>query len=118
MARSGLQDLKINEQRLMAVAAGSPRYDAYAISRLEAIEAEAKRIFRMRRKGPFRRSATSPPRYENSFTKKKIGRDWWLINTDPGAMWVEFGAHAGGKTLVLKYRPLGLGLDSIASGVR
>lgn len=31
---------------------------------------------------------------------------WW---------WVEFGAHAGGKTPVLHYRVLGLTLDAMAS---
>lgn len=117
MARGGLTHLNLSDAAILSVAASTPRYDAYAISRLELLEAEAKRIFRMRRKGPFRPSPTSPPRYEQSFVKAKVGRTWWLINNDPGALWVEFGAHAGGRTLVLKYRPLGLALDSVSAGV-
>ena len=32
-------------------------------------------------------------------------------NTDPTAEWVEFGAHAGGKTRVLRYRVMGRTAD-------
>lgn len=36
-----------------------------------------------------------------------------VINTDFKAGWVEFGAHAGGKTAVLRYRVLGRALVRI-----
>lgn len=36
-----------------------------------------------------------------------------VINFDYKASWVEFGAHAGGKTLVLRYRTLGTALMKV-----
>ena len=111
----GLYNLKINEQALVGVATNSPRYDAYVATIGAKYIEEAKAIFRRRRKTSQRnRSETSPPAYIESFFVRKVGKDWWFGNSDPGALWVEFGAHAGGKTFVLKYRPLGLALDAIA----
>lgn len=52
-------------------------------------------------------SETTPPKYLASFRTRKIERAkgivWRAINIDPGAAWVEYGAHAGGKTKVLEY---------------
>lgn len=64
----------------------------------------------------FRVSETTPPKYLLSFsTRRKLlnnGRYAWLAyNDDPAAVWVETGAHAGGKNFVLKYRPYGRALD-------
>lgn len=57
-------------------------------------------------------SPTTPPVYKDSWTvEKQAGLKLILINEDSGAMWVEFGAHAGGKTKVLGYRPLGKAMD-------
>lgn len=36
-----------------------------------------------------------------------------VYNDDPTAEWVEFGAHAGGKTRVLRYRILGRTADAM-----
>jgi hypothetical protein len=50
--------------------------------------------------------------YENAFeTKQYHVNGVVLTNTDPKANWVEFGAHAGGKTPVLNYRPLTTAMD-------
>lgn len=61
---------------------------------------------------------TTPP-YLDSFGIKQVqaGRwkNWIVYNFDPATIMVEFGAHAGGKTEVLGYRPLGRGLDAVAS---
>lgn len=52
-------------------------------------------------------SETTPPKYLASFRTRKIirarGIIWRAINIDPGAEWVEYGSHAGGKTKVLEY---------------
>jgi hypothetical protein len=57
----------------------------------------------------------APPRYNESFSIKDVHRDLLLAiqvyNSDVTAEWVEFGAHAGGKTAVLKYRVLGHAAD-------
>lgn len=62
---------------------------------------------------PWRPSETSPPKYAESFELRKLGRIWRLVNKDPGAIWVEFGAHAGGVTSVLKYKPMRTALDML-----
>ncbi len=64
----------------------------------------------------FRTSETSPPKYLASFKTKRNGAlsgkgHWIAYNDDPGAVWVEVGARAGGTTPVLKYRPFGRSLD-------
>lgn len=62
---------------------------------------------------------TNPP-YLDSFGIKQIQKgkykNWIVYNFDPATIMVEFGSHAGGKTEVLGYRPLGRGLDAVASG--
>ena len=65
-----------------------------------------------------RLSATTPPKYLDSFKVVRAevpgGRFSFLaLNDDPGALWVEVGAHAGGRTRVLKYRPYGRAMDAI-----
>lgn len=63
-----------------------------------------------------RTSETSPPSYITSFKTSRVavtgGKYKWLaLNDDPGAIWVEVGAHAGkAKTPVLKLRPFGRAL--------
>lgn len=61
---------------------------------------------------------TPPSRYIDSFKTKRVNMlnsrksyEWIAFNDDPQASWIEFGAHAGGKTLVLKYRPYGRAVD-------
>lgn len=60
------------------------------------------------------------PGYNNSWFIRKVknakGSARRIGNSDPRWVWVEFGAHAGGKTPVLNYRILGTTLDAIAGG--
>ena len=65
-----------------------------------------------------RLSETTPPKYIESFkvVRNELpgGRFSFLaVNDDPGALWVEVGAHAGGRTRVLKYRPYGRAMDAL-----
>jgi hypothetical protein len=39
-----------------------------------------------------------------------------VVNTDPDAVWVEYGAHAGGITPVLGYHVLGRAMDRVTIG--
>jgi hypothetical protein len=59
-------------------------------------------------------------RYAASFKTKRVRTDvsrksyaWLALNDDREAFWVEVGAHAGGKTQVLKYRCFGRALDIV-----
>jgi hypothetical protein len=111
-----LYGLKMDNKMLMAVAYTSPQLHHLVYDRLDEIEAEAKRIFSLRRKlDGHNDSETSPPSYVMSFRKRRMAKSWRLLNIDPGAMWVEFGAHAGGKEFVLGYRPMGIALDVVAA---
>lgn len=59
---------------------------------------------------------TPPIEYPEHFGFRRIRRDLirgvQFYNDDPTAEWVEFGAHAGGKTPVLKYRIIGRTFDT------
>lgn len=63
-------------------------------------------------------SQTTPPKYIREFRVRKIQRaksySWIALNEDPAAEWVEYGAHAGGRTLVLRYRPYTIALEKVA----
>jgi hypothetical protein len=66
-----------------------------------------------------RTSETTPPKYLVSFHVRRIedgagAYHYEARNSDPAATWVEWGAHAGGQTLVLKYRPMGLAMDAVS----
>jgi hypothetical protein len=65
----------------------------------------------------WRTSETSPPKYVLSFRLQRVKAlkhyDWRVVNNDPAAIWVEFGAHAGGRTLVLRYFPMTEALRSM-----
>lgn len=64
-----------------------------------------------------RHESTPPTLYAQSFKLRRVRRGLaravQVYNDDPTAEWVEFGAHAGGKTPVLKYRILGRTFDSL-----
>lgn len=113
----GLINLRISETALLRVTERSPRYKTFAEARAELLRLAAIRIFRQRevQVGSVS-SATSPPVYIESFRVTWSGGKLMLINIDPGALWVEFGARAGGITEVLKYRPMGLAIDLVAAG--
>lgn len=111
-----ITNLRINEDLLLASVKNSPRLDAYVRKRARLLKAAAIQYYLSRAKNEGRLSATSPPRYVRSFRIAGYRGRWILWNDDPGALWVEFGAHAGGVTEVLKYRVLGHALDIVASG--
>lgn len=58
------------------------------------------------------------PAYIASFKIHRVRRRWRLTNTDPAAFWVEFGAyiHDVNHPRILRYRPIGLAKDIVASG--
>lgn len=58
---------------------------------------------------------TPPVLYPASFFVDQTADGIRVGNNDRTAEWVEFGAHAGGKTEVLKYRVLGRTLDVLES---
>ena len=49
--------------------------------------------------------------YVSSFVVEPEGKSVLVGNTDDTSFWVEFGAHAGGKTAVLGYAPLRRAID-------
>jgi hypothetical protein len=62
-------------------------------------------------------------KYVESFKLKRVrtitdnrkSYAWLALNDDRQAFWVEVGAHAGGKTLILKYRCFGRAVDILRS---
>jgi hypothetical protein len=113
-----ITELEIDWQKVKKVATRSPLYEFYARKKAEEIKQVAIAVYlgQQRADNEARTSETSPPKYLLSWEIKQDGSDFFLINTDPGAMWVEFGARAGGKTRVLRYKPLTRALDIV--GVR
>lgn len=109
-------NLRMYENLLMNVAERSPKMEAYTRKRLRLLKAAAIQHYLSRAKNEGRVSETSPPRYVRSFRIAGSRGKWVLWNDDPGALWVEFGAHAGGVTEVLKYSPLRHAIDIVASG--
>lgn len=104
---------RFNEDLLLKYAATRSTYDKYVEKKCDDFIEEAKRVFALRSKG--QSDPRSSQRYIESFKSHKIGLTWVVINNDDQAAWVEFGAHAGGKTLVLKYRPMGIAMDILAA---
>lgn len=98
-----------------------PRVSELCRLRAEEIIEAAKGVFiqRSRWDNEFDTSETTPPKYLESFNLRKVRKAasfaWRVVNEDPGGLWVEYGAHAGGKTFVLRYRPMGRGLDIVAA---
>lgn len=90
--------------------------------RLEALGEEfiqvAKGVFQAHDKG----EDTLPVTYNNSFGIRHVHRllieAIQVYNDDPTAEWVEFGAHAGGKTRVLRYRVFGRTADILEARTR
>jgi hypothetical protein len=96
-------------------ALSSPGCDAVVRAHAIRIMERAKLAFYsvQRKDNEFRLSETSPPDYIKSFKVYKVRAARYIVaNTDPAAIWVEYGAHAGGRTFVLGYRPLTKGLMS------
>ena len=96
-----------------------PRAAAYVESRAILLKEAAIKIFNasQRSDNEQRKSEYTPPKYVKSFrcyrleARKRL--TWRIHNTDPGASKVEYGAHAGGKTFVLRYKPLTRALELV-----
>lgn len=109
---------RIDRKKMLTITDG-PKYSKYAKEQASKLKALAIDVFHEREVGgPWRPSDTSPPRYVQSFVIRKVGRNWRLVNEDPGAVWVEFGAHAGGVAPVLKYAPMREALDRLEAQER
>ena len=116
-----VRKVTIDEDALWRVIETDPRAAAAIRHIAEEIQAAAILVFvkSQRWDNEDRTSETTPPKYLKSFSNKRLkrirGLAWEVRNSDPSAVWVEFGAHAGGNTFVLRYRPLGRGLDIVAA---
>lgn len=104
--------VEVDEAKLYGVAAESPKLDQLMYKNAVEISAKAQAIFNARqvKTNEWRMSETTPPKYVRSFKVQKLSRikgySWAVVNTDPASVWVEYGAHAGGRTFVLRYYPL------------
>ena len=113
--------IKIYPGALNTILQTDPRADAYVKSRARLITLAAAADFERQQvqRNEWRISETTPPKYIKSFGLRKIHRAigllWQAYNDDPAAMWVEYGAQAGGVTYVLRYKPLTHGLDIVAN---
>lgn len=113
--------ITINQQALEQVARDSAQLQALTKRKAEQVCDVARDIFNASQRGDneLRTSETTPPKYVFSFqvvfVPTPVGWRWEARNDDPGAVFVEYGAHAGGETAVLRYRPLGRALDIVAA---
>lgn len=106
---------KIDGRKMLTITDG-PKYADVAKKQAGQLKVLAIQVYKERFKnGPWRTSNTSPPKYVEVFTIRKIGRNWRLVNEDPGAVWVEWGAHPGGNpdVFILKYAPMRTALDRL-----
>lgn len=53
--------------------------------------------------------------YAHKFYVERRGTFYRAGNATPHSVWVEFGAHAGGKTAILNYAPLRTAVDIVSS---
>lgn len=113
-----MAEIHISRTGFLAAAVASPGYRAFALAKANELKEAAEQVFKMsqRSDNEDRESETTPPKYLQSWNIT-VDADGvvWLINEDPAAAWVEFGARAGGRTPVLKYRPLGRALEIVAN---
>lgn len=107
--------MAIDISKVEAMLRTSPGVQQYAEEVCDDIISEAKAVFIAKEKKGNEEltSETSPPKYLASFGKRREEDRWVVYNDDPGAVFVEFGAHAGGKTPVLKYAPMRTALDIV-----
>lgn len=106
----------IDESKLRHVIFNAPGLDPLLKKKADQLISRAKRIYiQIEVKGnEWRTSETTPPKYLQSFKALRLARGKWVVKvTDPGAIWVEYGAHAGGITPVLGYKPLTKALGSM-----
>lgn len=114
-----MASVNINRATFLAAATKSPGYDAYGRSRCEVLQKTATSVFqaKQRHDNEWRTSETTPPKYLASWKILRVGNTFLLVNRDPAALWVEYGAHAGGETRVLGYKPLTTALEIVAGEV-
>jgi hypothetical protein len=95
-------------------------------AKAEEINKEAASIFvseEVKTEKARRRHDPRLTKYVESFKLKRVrtitdnrkSYAWLALNDDRQAFWVEVGAHAGGKTLILKYRCFGRAVDILRS---
>lgn len=100
-----------------AILKTDPRADLVTKAAAEKIVAAALADFNRqeRHDNEWRTSEFTPPKYAESFGIRRVhsehGVKYEAYNDDPGAILVEYGAHAGGRTFVLRYKPLTHGLE-------
>lgn len=88
--------------------------DRFTKRKCQAIIDEATRIFESQAKHT---RPPTHPQYVDSFSIEKVGRYFRVVNSDPAANLVEFGAHpGGGETFTLRYRPLGRAIEVLSLG--
>lgn len=115
-----LKRLNIDYNKMDAYLSESPRLNHYVRSMAMEINARAAAHFILFniKTNEGRVSETTPPKYAASFVVRKIDRArrvaYEARNNDRAAAWVEYGAHAGGVTLVLKYSPYRVALAGMA----
>ena len=113
--------MQVEVGALHRIAADSPRLDALVAEKAREGVRLAKEAFELAQRHDnefrtWRLSETTPPKYIGSFFTRRISNGVHQYgNDDPGWVWVEYGAHAGGETEVLDYRPLGKSLDALAA---
>ncbi len=112
-----MADIDIDKRKLRIAATRRREYHTYARGKAIEVTEVAKSVFnrRQRRDNEDRTSETTPPKYVESFYVERRGNFWVAGNEDPAALWVEFGAHAGGETPVLKYRPITTAIEILAA---
>lgn len=110
---------KLDGKKMVQVINTTGKYEKYAKRQLNRLQELAIEIYREQEvEGPWRPSGTSPPKYVESFVIRKVGFNHRLVNRDPGANWVEWGAHAGGVAPILKYAPMRTALDRLEAEER
>lgn len=109
--KDNFSDIKVRE------ALDNTKTDLVLYSKAVTIKGMAIMIFESRVKHTH---APTLPTYASSFKINRVRRlashAWRVINDDPAAFWVEFGAYIhspGGHPMILKYKPLTRALDAI-----
>lgn len=103
------KNIKIDVLAVKGMMAGKKPQEFLEEKGLELI-AIAKQIYLSQRQLPEHNE------YFFSFEVKHQDGRVFVVNTDDTWFWVEFGAHAGGKTEILGYAPMRRALDVLASG--
>jgi hypothetical protein len=105
-------------------ALNNPKTDVVLYSKAVKIRDRAILIFQSREKSS---NESTFPLYAASFSIRKVrraaGEFWQVVNNDPAAFWVEFGAYYKPETkvrwpnhpMILRYAPLRLATDAVSA---